>query len=145
MSGEKLARVAISRGQTVGGVADPAAETYDEVKNATNCDGPGGSKEKVEVTNLKSRTKEYIGGISDVGDVTFDINYDFADAIHEAMRDEVTRSERRNWKIEWLDGDDTVLETAYVLAELTEFPRSSQINTAIAHSCAITLSSLAWA
>lgn len=54
-----------------GGVTVPGSDTFTAVGGIANYSGPSGSKPEVDVTELASTGKEYLGGIPDYGQVTF--------------------------------------------------------------------------
>jgi len=52
--------------------------TYAQIGQVTSISGPDGSVPEVDVTNLSSTGKEYIGGLPDFGSVTLEVIFDSA-------------------------------------------------------------------
>lgn len=58
--------------------------TYDAVAQVRDISGPGATLDTIEVTHRDSGgVKEYVGGLLDNGEVTFDIIYDPDDTTHD--------------------------------------------------------------
>ena len=66
----------------------------------------GGDPEKIEVTTLKSQFKEYIPGISDLGDLAFKFLYDNSAATsnYRVLKKLQTDKKKATYKVEYPDG-----------------------------------------
>ncbi len=63
-----------SQGMTLG-IGDAASpEVFTSIPEIGNIDGPGGTSNEIDVTDLSSTAKEFILGLSDEGDITADLN-----------------------------------------------------------------------
>ncbi len=92
-------------------------EAFVTVAEVTNITGPGLSQEMIDVTSHESPDyREYIPGIGDGGEVTFDLNYIPDNASHDATagilkdwEDQLSGvlSTPRNYKLVWTDVSNT--------------------------------------
>jgi predicted secreted protein len=85
--------------QRVTAVGPPVvAETVGEVKDIS---GPGSEKDTIEATNHSSPDgyKEYIGGLKDGGEVTFDVNFVPDDALSQSLLDEFEASVTADYRL----------------------------------------------
>ncbi|MDD2728173.1 phage tail tube protein [Malikia sp.] len=69
---------------TASGTATPV--TWTQLANLKSFSGVDGSAADIEVTNLDSTAKEFISGISNAGQFSFEIDYDGSNAGHIALR-----------------------------------------------------------
>jgi hypothetical protein len=63
---------------------------------------------EVDVTNLDSTSKEYIGGLPDGATVEFDINWIADNTNHEKLRDGV--GDTLKFKMEWVDDSEAAFD-----------------------------------
>lgn len=59
---------------------------FQKVGNIQDFSGPGGQGGVIDVSNLDSVMKEKLPGLPDEGTFTFNLNPDFADTVHQALR-----------------------------------------------------------
>ena len=69
---------------TSGGTATPV--TFTQIANIKTFSGFDGSASEIDVTNLGSSAKEFRLGLTDPGQFTIEIDYDGANAGHNALR-----------------------------------------------------------
>jgi len=64
-----------------------SSPTFTDAANVQDVTGPGMSTAEIDVTAHDSpdKFKEFIGGVSDGGPITFDLNWDPGEASHAAM------------------------------------------------------------
>ena len=62
----------------------PGAGTYTKIAEVSSINGPSFSMDTVDATNMDStnRWREFIAGLKDGGEVSFDVNWDPAAATH---------------------------------------------------------------
>lgn len=88
------------------GNADGPPETYTTVASAISLDGPGLSRDTIDVTTLDSpeRFREYIAGVRDGGEVVVEINFDPGSTdVANAFAD-FKSNDARSYRIQWADG-----------------------------------------
>ena len=91
-----------------------------EVKSIT---GPSLAGDTVDVTNMDSVNafREFIAGLRDGGEITFDINYLFANATHGSITGILqdwagtSPNKTRNYKITWPDTGQTTWSFAGII------------------------------
>lgn len=77
-------------------------EEFTKVAQVKDIDGPGITRDTIDVTNHDSEGLEFLASLQDGGEVTFDIEFDPADPSHDqttglmALMEETTR---RNWRL----------------------------------------------
>lgn len=74
-------------------------EVFATIGEATNLAGPGMTRETIDVTSHDSPDgfMEYVGGLKDGGEFTFDVNYD--PAIHNILQNDFDDPLPRNYKL----------------------------------------------
>lgn len=94
------------------GLTAPASDTFSSVVQVKSFSGPNIEKPLVEVTNLASTAKEFIGGLSDTGNLEITVQFQDGDtAGQDALRgDAQTSGNVRNFKVTFPDTGATVLD-----------------------------------
>jgi predicted secreted protein len=80
-------------------------EVFTALARVTNISGPGRSRETYDVTAHDSPDgwREFIGGLKDAGEVSFDLN--FNPAVHVPIADaEYAKATPTNWKLTFPEG-----------------------------------------
>lgn len=74
-------------------------EVFATVGEATNISGPGMERETIDVTSHDSpeRFREWVGGLIDAGEVTFEVNWD--PSLHVPLIDDFQDPIPRNYRI----------------------------------------------
>lgn len=74
-------------------------EIFTTIGQATNITGPGLDRDVIDVSSHDSvdRFREYVGGLIDPGEVTFEVNWD--PAIHVGLVDDFQDPAPRNYRI----------------------------------------------
>lgn len=68
--------------------------TWVTIAEVRSIDGPNASAEEIEVTNLDSTAKEFIGGLTDFGQLTFPMNWFYHATQSQLAADQITGLER---------------------------------------------------
>lgn len=61
-------------------------EVYTEIAQVVSISGPDGSASEIDVTALDSTAKEFLMGLPDEGNVTFEVIHDPSDTQHDQLR-----------------------------------------------------------
>ena len=102
--------------------------TYNKIPEVKTFNGPGGSAQVIDVTDLSSSAMEKLMGLADEGQLGFQINYIPANTYHAALRTARDNRTLTNFKMIFPDtGETTWTFTAYV----TGFSVSGGVNGAI--------------
>ena len=74
-------------------------ETFDLIGEATDISGPEQERDTIEVTSHQSPNgfREWVGGLSDGGEVSFEVRYD--PALHNVLQDDFADPQPRNYRI----------------------------------------------
>lgn len=116
-------------------------ENFTTIAEVTNISGPSLSLEPIEITSHSSPGgwKEFIGGLLDAGEVTFDINYEPTEATHNAttglIADMVDRT-LRNFQLVFPDTGNT---TWSFMALVTGFEPSEPVEDKLTASVTLKL------
>jgi hypothetical protein len=81
---------------------------YETIAEISSFNGPGGSAQVIDVTDLSSTAKEKRMGLHDNGQLSFECNYLPGDAEHEALRDAKESGLIQSFQIAFTDNEDTV-------------------------------------
>lgn len=95
-----------------------SAPVYTNIFQVVNIRGPGGVSPKIDTTHLLSVAKEYLPGLPDEGDLTFDVNADFSQTTHNELFTlrHSSPPEQRRYKVIFTDSGAAFMEfVAYVL------------------------------
>lgn len=90
-----------------GGATAPGSDTFTAIGAVRSFTGPGGDKPEIDVTDLASTGKEYLGGIPDNGEVTFQGWHDESEATQTTIwadYNDATDQHIRNYQITFSDG-----------------------------------------
>ena|SRR5689334_4001155 len=83
---------------------DGPPETFTEVAEVLDFDGPGGEASEIDVTHLRSTAKEYKIGLKDPGDFTFNVNLIPDDAGQLGLQSDHDTRVQRNFRLTLSDG-----------------------------------------
>lgn len=80
-------------------------EAFVAIANVESIDGPGLEREELDVTAHDSpgQWREFVGGLKDAGEVTFDINYDPRE--HDTLTADFDDDDPRNYELAFPVGD----------------------------------------
>lgn len=108
--------------------------TWDTIAEVTNITGPGMSRETIDVTSFDSSGgyREFIAGLRDGGDISFNMN--FTAAGYQTMKDDFESDTRQDYSIQLPDTDNTTFELEGLVTELPlDIPLDDKI------SCDVTI------
>lgn len=76
----------LAQGTIIARETSPGSGTYTTIAEAKSIDGPGIDRDEIDVTHQQSPSKhrEFIAGLRDSGEISFDVNYNPNDATHNA-------------------------------------------------------------
>lgn len=90
-------------------------ETFTLIGEVTKFDGPGGSANEIDATSLDSTAKEWLMGLQDEGEFTFEANCVPSNAQQAGLRTDRAAATLRNFKLLLTDvGPTTLSFAAYV-------------------------------
>lgn len=104
-------------------------ENFVTIGEATNISGPGMTRETVDVTSHDSpnRFQEWVGGLVDGGEVTFEVNWD--PNIHIPLKDDFQDPLPRNYRIVLPDPPGGHWEfAAFITGMEHEFPHDDKMS-----------------
>lgn len=112
-------------------------EAFTTIAEVTNITGPGLALDTIDVTNMSSPNawREFIAGLLDAGEVSFDINYLPGNATHNAgtglVRDLKNRT-KRNFQLVMPSSPTTTWNfSAYVTGFEPDFPVEDKIAASV--------------
>lgn len=97
-------------------------EVFTKIPDVTNISGPNETKDEIDVTSFDSTAREYIPGIGDSGELTFDLNFRPDDTQQQGLRADKDAGTARNYQITLTDGTTFTFEaivTAFTLTAAT--------------------------
>jgi predicted secreted protein len=91
-------------GTTLGRESDMTPGTYIAVASITSLSPPGISRNAIDVTAHDSADgwMEFLPGLKDGGEVSFDINYQ--PDVHDALLDDLSSNTVQSWQVTFPDG-----------------------------------------
>lgn len=96
--------------------------TYTDLADIVSFDGPSNTVGKIKTTNLSSARHTYLPGLPDGGDLSFDLNFDAADATHTYLRSLADTLAVLTWQVSYPTLPKATLDT--FSGFLTEFKPS---------------------
>jgi predicted secreted protein len=91
-------------------------EVFTTIGEITNFSGPNESADQVDVTSFDSTAREFIAGMNDNGEVSFDMNFLGNDAQQQGLRTDLRNGTLRNFKV--LLADSTVSPTTFAFSAI---------------------------
>lgn len=92
------------------------ATTSAEVGNITSFNPPSPTADEIEITNLASAAKEFVQGLIDYGEGSFELNFDTTSTAHQGLLSTLQAGTTGQWLIGFSDGTDaapTVTASAF--------------------------------
>ncbi len=121
-----LSKTRLSYGQGDADVTPPGSDSFDVCGNITAITGPEFSKDEIEITDMDSTAKEFLGDLKNPGSMNVTFNRNVGNVGQERIRTDAQAQIRRNVRIERLDpSDDSVIETADFVGETMEWSEDS--------------------
>lgn len=117
-------------------------EEFTTIAEVTNIAGPNLSQETIDVTSHSSteRWREFIAGLLDAGEVSFDINFIPTENTHKlstGILGDMVAGTKRNFELVFPDGGSTTWSFAAII---TAFEPSEAIDDKLAASISLKLS-----
>lgn len=83
----------------------PPTSVYTDIAEVVNIDGPSDDAAQVEVTNMDSpgKSREYIGGLIDRGEVSFEANFLPQAPSQKLLRTDMQNNVTRNYRLTFSD------------------------------------------
>lgn len=108
--------------------------TYTAVPGVVSIDGPSGSGQEIDVSDLDSEAREYIQGLPDEGNITLEMNYIPGTTEQERLRAARAAREKLNFRIAFNTTPESGQEfEGYVV----EFSHSAGVDAALKASVTI--------
>lgn len=100
-------------GKTITAAGTATSATFTSIINVRSFSGFDGAASEIDVTNLASVAKEFVLGLVDSGQLTFEIDYNSTNAGHIALRSKQVSGVLTNFKLTLPDAT-VITFTAYV-------------------------------
>jgi predicted secreted protein len=99
----------------------PGGGSYTDINGVVSLSGPSGSLDTIDITDHQSSggIREFIGGLLDWGEVSVEVNQEFDDSTHIAIRTTFLTRAVRTFRISFTD---TGAATAIFAAIVTGYP-----------------------
>lgn len=104
LMGAVLATAIESQGTVVAFSFGGSPTSFTTIPNVTDFSGPGGQASVIDATNLLSVQKEKMMGLSDAGQLTFNVNFDPDSAVHQQIRQAWVTRQLCQFRITFADG-----------------------------------------
>lgn len=118
------------------------SEVFTTIGELTNVKGPSSKAPQLDATSFDSTAMEFISGLSDGGEVTFDVNFVGSNAQQQGLRTDHVAGTVRNFKLILNDHASTPTTVAFA-AIITQPPDiSAGVNQVVKGSCALKISGL---
>lgn len=117
-------------------------EVFTTIGEVTNVKGPAEKATQLDATSFDSTAMEFIAGLSDSGELTFDVNFVGSDAQQQGLRSDLRAGTLRNFKLILADHATTPTTIAFA-AIVTAAPEvSAGVNQVVKGSCSLKISGL---
>lgn len=115
-------------------------EVFTTIGEVTNIKGPSEKAGQLDATSFDSTAMEFIAGLSDPGEITFDVNFVGSDAQQQGLRTDLRNGTLRNFKLKLNDHATTPTTVAFA-AIVTSAPElSGSVNQVLKGSCSLKIS-----
>lgn len=117
-------------------------EVFTTIGEVTNIKGPSEKASQLDATSFDSTAMEYIAGLADSGEITFDVNFVASDAQQQGLRTDLRNGTLRNFKL-IINDHATTPTTVTFSGVVTSAPEiSGGVSQVIKSSCSIRISGL---
>lgn len=115
-------------------------EVFTTIGEVTNVKGPGEKAPQLDASSFDSDAMEFVSGLVDAGELTFDVNFIGSDAQQQGLRTDMRAGTLRNFKLILSDHATTPTTIAFA-AIVTSAPELNfGTNAVIKGSCALKIS-----
>lgn len=116
-------------------------EVFTTIAEVTNFTGPNETSPNIDVSNFDSAAREFIAGLKDGGEVTFEVNFIGSNAQQQSLRAAQSARTLKNFKIllndAALDADKTTISFS---ANVTGFSLTASVDAAVKASVTLKVS-----
>lgn len=117
-------------------------EVFTTIGEVTNIKGPSEKASQLDATSFDSTAMEFISGLSDSGEITFDMNFVGQNAQQQGLRTDLRNGTLRNFKL-ILNDHATTPTTVAFSAIVTAAPDiAGGVNQVVKASCTLKVSGL---
>ena len=115
-------------------------EVFTTIGEVTNVKGPAEKAPQLDATSFDSTSMEFIAGLSDSGEVSFDVNFVGSDAQQQGLRTDCRNGTLRNFKL--ILNDHVSTPTTITFAAIVTAPPelSASVNQVVKGSCSLKIS-----
>lgn len=99
--------------------------TYEDIAEVLSINGPSYSMDVIDVTHLQSTGsfREFIAGLRDAGEVSFDVNFDPDATTHASLRTDYEAGTKKNYKLVLPDPTPTTFAfAAFITGYVPSYP-----------------------
>lgn len=115
-------------------------EVFTTIAEVTNVKGPSEKAGQLDATSFDSTSMEFIAGLADSGEITFDLNFVGSDAQQQGLRTDLRAGTLRNFKLILADHATTPTTISFA-AIVTAAPEiSASVNAVVKSSCSVKIS-----
>lgn len=119
------------------------SEVFTTIGEVTNIKGPSEKAPQLDATSFDSTAMEFIAGLPDNGEITFDVNFVGSDAQQQGLRTDLRNGTLRNFKL-IVNDHATTPTTISFAAIVTQAPEiAAGVNQVIKGSCSLKVSGTA--
>jgi predicted secreted protein len=117
-------------------------EVFSAIGEVFNLSGPNETAAQIDVTSFDSTAREYIAGLRDGGEVTFEFNFVGDDVSQAGLRSDFAAGTLRNFEIDLHDATATLtVPSKYAFAaSVTALGNSFAVDDKITGSCTLKIS-----
>jgi predicted secreted protein len=117
-------------------------EVFAAVAEITSISGPNETAAQIDVTSFDSEAREYIAGLRDGGEISFDFNFVGDDASQAALRADFAAGKLSNYEIDLNDGTVALpVASKYAFAaSVTALGNNFAVDDKITGSCTLKIS-----
>jgi len=94
-------------------------EVFNTIPEITNFDGPGGSANEIDTTDLAATARTFRMGLKDEGDFSFELFYIPANTYHTQLQTDRTNRTLRNFQVVLTDSPQTTMSFAAYVREFS--------------------------
>ncbi len=116
------------------------SETFTTIGEVTSFKGPAEKAPQLDATSFDSTAMEYIAGLPDNGEVTFDCLFVGSNAQQQGLRTDLRAGTLRNFKLNLNDhvSDPTIVSFSAIVTGAPEIAAS--VNAVVKGSCSLRIS-----
>jgi predicted secreted protein len=117
-------------------------EVFAAIAEVTSISGPNETAAQIDVTSFDSAAREYIAGLRDGGEISFEFNFVGDDASQAALRADFAAGKLSNYEIDLNDGTVALpVASKYAFAaSVTALGNSFAVDDKISGSCTLKIS-----